>query len=193
MPISNFFIIRILNAIREKTDYEEDDIDVMRYSLQAILWEIEKIIYLFLLFLFIGFHWEFLASLGVIMTIRPSAGGFHSSTAWGCFLWTLFGFLLAFFVLPLLPFTYITMALVGMFSISMTFIATPVRSKQRERIADTSKDKQKKYRATVITIIWFILIFIYQDFFLTEPVMWIIFLQNVQLIIEYMRKKLDIR
>ena len=62
-----------------------------------------------------------------------------------------------------------------------------------ERIADTSKDKLKKYKATIITVAWFILIFIYQDFFLTEVVVWIIFLQNVQLIIEYMRKELDIR
>jgi len=193
MPIADFFIVRILNAIRRETEYDEDDIDMMRYSLQAILWEIEKTIYLAILFTWLGYGWHFLASIVAVMTIRPTAGGFHSSTVWGCFFWTLFGFVLAFFVLPLIPLGNMTVILVGIFSILITYIATPVRSKQMERIADTSKDTQKKYKATIITIIWFIVIFMNQDFFLTEVVMWIIFLQNVQLIIEYMRKKLDIR
>ena len=193
MPIANFFIVRILNYIRRETEYNDDDVDMMRFSLEAILWEVEKTIYLFLIFLALRFQWHFLASLVVIMTIRPSAGGFHASSAWGCFFWTLFGFILAFFILPFIPLTGITVVLVGIFSLVVTFIATPVRSKQMERIADTSKDKQKKYKATLITMIWLILIFVNQDFFLTEVVMWVVFLQNVQLIIEYMRKELDIR
>ena len=196
MPIANFFIVRILDRIRMETEYDEDDVDMMRFSLQAILWEVEKTIYLLIISLIFGVHWQFFVAVAAIMTIRPTAGGFHSSTAWGCFFWTLFGLGLAIFVLPsLIPLTYITIALVGIFSLSVTFIATPVRSKQMERIADPSKDKQKKYRATIITIIWFILIFISfsQEFFLTAVALWVIFLQNVQLLIEYLRKELNIR
>ena len=193
MPIANFFIVRILNQIRTETEYDEDDIDMMRFSLQAILWEVEKTLYLLLLFIILGFQWHFLACLAAIMTIRPTAGGFHSSTVWGCFFWTLFGFVLALFVLPLIPLTNIIIILVAIVSIVITFIATPVRSKQMERIADPSKDTQKKYTATIITIAWFIFIFFVQDFFVIEAVMWIIFLQNVQLIIEYVRKEMDLR
>jgi len=193
MPIANLFIVRILDRIRNETEYDEDDVDMMRYSLEAILWEVEKTIYLFLLFLVLGAHWQFFAAIVAVMTIRPTAGGFHSSTVWGCFFWTLFGLILAIFVLPLIPMENITVILVGLFSLAVTFIATPVRSKQMESVADTSKDTQKKYRATIITIAWFILIFFTQDFFLTAVAMWIIFLQNLQLIIEYVRKNLDIR
>ena len=193
MPIANFFIRIILNRIRKETEYNEDEIDMMRFSLQAILWEIEKTIYMFLIFLALDFHWQFLACLVVIVTIRPTAGGFHSSTVWGCFFWTLFGCILAFFVLPLIPFNEITVILVGLFSIMITFIATPVRSEQMDKIADKSKDRAKKYKATIITIAWFILIFILQSFYLIPFIMWIIFLQNVQLLIEYSRIKLGIR
>jgi len=38
-----FFIPRLLDYLRRETEYDEDDIDMMRYSLEAILWEIEKI------------------------------------------------------------------------------------------------------------------------------------------------------
>ena len=196
MPIANFFIVRILDRIRKETEYDEDDVDMMRFSLEAILWEVEKTIYLFLIALVLGVHWEFIAAIAAVMTIRPTAGGFHSSSVWGCFLWTLFGLALAIFVLPsLIPLTHITIALVGIFSLSVTFIATPVRSKQMERIAEKGKDKKKKYRATIITVVWFILIFIFfnREFFLTGVVLWVIFLQNVQLLIEYVRKEMDIR
>jgi len=193
MPISNFFIIRILARIREETEYDEDDIDMMRYSLQAILWEIEKTIYLFFIFLALSHHWHFLAGLVAIMTIRPNAGGFHSSTVWGCFFWTLFGFLLAFFVLPHIPLNSLTVFLVGIFSLVVTFVATPTRSVQMEKIADKSKDGRKKIIATVITIVWFIVLFLNQTSFLAPAVLWIIFLQNFQLIIEFMRIKLNLR
>ena len=189
MPIANFFIVKILNTIRTETNYDEDDIDMMRYSLQAILWELEKTVYMLLIFIGLSHQWHFLAAMLAIMTIRPNAGGFHSSTAWGCFWWTLFGFNLAIFALPHIPLNNLTVLLVGLFSVAITFIATPIRTLQKEKIADKSKDKQKKITTTIVTIIWFIVLFLNQDYFLTPTVMWIIFLQNFQLLIEYLKRK----
>lgn len=189
MPIADFFIVRILNYIRRETEYEEDDIDMMRYSLQAILWEIEKTIYLALIFIALGLGWEFLAAVVAVMTIRPYAGGFHSSTVWGCFFWTLFGFVLALIVLPHVPLVNMTVAAVGLFSLVTTYIATPTRSKQMQAIADTSKDGVKKIKATVATLVWFFLLFFNQGNFLAPAVLWIIFLQNLQLLIEYIKQK----
>jgi len=117
MPISNFFIKKILNRIRNETEYNEEDIDMMRYTLQAILWEVEKTAYLFIIFLIFGAHWQFLTAIVAITTIRPTAGGFHSSSAWGCFFWTLFGLILAIFVLPFIPLMTITIILVGIFTL----------------------------------------------------------------------------
>ena len=189
MPISDFLIIRILNYIRQETKRDEDDVDMMRFSLEAILWEIEKIIYIFLIFLIFGLHWYFLATLIVLLSIRTFAGGFHASTPWRCFFWTLLGFGLAFFVLPLLPTSDVMVVLVGLFSVVATLIAAPVRSLQMEEIADKSKDKYKKYTAITITIFWFVIIFISQSYFLAIAAMWVIFLQNTQLLIEYYRRK----
>jgi accessory gene regulator B len=190
MPIADFFIIRILDSIRRETDYDEDDVDMMRYSLQAILWEIEKTIYLFIIFTLLSHQWQLLAAMFAVMTIRPYAGGFHSSTAWGCFWWTLFGFLLAIFALPHVPLTNLLLLIVALFSIVTTFIATPIRTLQKERIADKSKDGKKKFKATIITIIWFIILFLNQTNALAPVVVWTIFLQNFQLLIEYLKRKI---
>ena len=189
MPIANFFIKRILNYIRRETDYDEDDIDLMRYSLEAILWEIEKAVYMFLIFLTLGLHWYFLASVAALLTVRFYAGGFHSSTTWGRFFWSLLGFALALLVLPAVAINTAIVVLVAVFSVMATVAAAPVRSLQMEKIADKSKDKQKKYIVTTITIVWFLIIFLCQHLFLFEVIMWTIFLQNLQLLIEYIKRK----
>ena len=97
-------------------------------------------------------------------------------------------------MLPLIPINTTIVILAGLFSVLVTLTAAPVRSLQMEKIADKSKDKRKKYIVTVITIIWFFIIFLGvfldRNLFLTEVIMWTIFLQNVQLLIEYLRRKL---
>jgi len=190
MPISNFFIIRILGRIRRETDHDEDDIDMMRFSLQAVLWELEKTAYLAVVFIVLGYGWNFLIALVVLLTVRPNAGGFHSSTVWGCFFWTLLGFALAIIVLPrILSINALSIAFVGGFSLATTYVASPLRSKQMERIAKKDKDKQKKITVTLMTFVWFLMLFRFQEYFLAPTVLWVLFLQNFQLLIEWLKRK----
>jgi len=190
MPIANFFIARILKAYRELNYYDEDDVDVIRYGLEAFLWEIEKFIYMAVIFAVLGFWWQFVACAVVVMTVRPMAGGYHATTAWRCFWITLFGFTMAIVVLPLITLNNAFIAVLGMFSITSTLIAAPTRSEQMEAIANKDKDKLKKSIAAVVTVIWFVVLFIHQAHFLAATVIWAIFLQNLQLIITWIRRNL---
>lgn len=199
MPIANLMIPRLLNALKGLDGYDKDDLDVMRYVLESILWETEKLIYLFVIFLTLGYGIPFLICLIAVITIRPSAGGFHSSTTLGCFLWSLFGFALAIFVLPTIPMSNILIALISIFSITVTVIAAPLRSKQMEKIAKKDKDFNKKLLVTGITIVWvlmtwlsyngFLLQVIINHFYSFLPAFWILFLQNFQLGIEWIKRE----
>ena len=95
MPIANFLIPHILHKLQKETGYSDDDIDDMRCSLRAILWELEKTVYFIVIFLLLGLGWQLLGSMVAVLTIRPLSGGFHSDSAWRCFWWTLLGFVLA--------------------------------------------------------------------------------------------------
>lgn len=191
MPIANFFISKILKAYRDLNYYDEDDVDVIRFGLEASLWEIEKLVYIAVIFVVLGQWLKFLACIVAVLTIRPMTGGFHASTAWRCFWWTLFGFALAIVALPLLiTLNDALIIFLGVFSIVSTAIAAPTRSEQMERIANKDNDKLKKTIAISITAIWFIVLFINQAHFLAPIVIWAIFLQNLQLIITWvMRRK----
>jgi len=193
MPISNFFIKRILKAYRNLNHYSEDDVDVIRYGLEAFLWEIEKFIYMAVIFIVLGYVWQFLACTIVVMSIRPLAGGFHASTAWRCFWWTLLGFALAILVLPLITLSNTLIILIGVFSLVVTFIASPLRSEQTEQIAKKDKDKLKKTLATIISAIWLVVLFVHQEHFLATSMIWIIFIQNLQLIITWLKRRINTR
>jgi len=190
MPISNFFIKRLLKAYRALNRYDEDDIDVIRYFLELYLWEIEKLIYLIVIFIALGTGLQFFVCIIAIATIRPLAGGFHASTAMRCFYWTLLGFMLAIWILPLITINSVIIVCIGVFSVVSTIVAAPTRSKQMERIANKDKDNLYRNIATFITVIWFIILFVYQDHFLSVPLIWIIFLQNFQLIAVWLSRKI---
>jgi len=58
-----------------------------------------------------------------------------------------------------------------------------------ERVVNRDKDKLKKTIAIIVTSIWFVLIFIHQEHVLAATAVWAIFLQNLQLIITWVRRK----
>ena len=182
MPISNFIIKRLLTSIRGLDHYSEEDIDVARYGFEAVFWEIEKNIYFFLIFLLLGYPLEWLFSLAVITTVRPFAGGAHVKSVWGCFFITLLSFIAPVFIFPVLIPTYsLSILLVGLFSLLMLILVAPLIPKERRKLVDASKNPYKKMIAIFITLIWFVLIFIYQHHHLASLAMWTLFLQNVQL------------
>lgn len=191
MPIANFFIKRIIKAYRDLNHYDEDDIDVIRFALEAILWEVEKILYLAAIFIMLGYGWQFLASAVAFISIRQMTGGFHASTAWRCFGWTLFGFALAIIVLPsLIILNTALIIFLGVSSLAVTAIAAPIYSAQMESVANRDKDKLKKSIAIILTVILFVLFIIHNEHFLVAVAAWAIFLQNLQLLIvwAYRRK-----
>lgn len=193
MPISNFFIKVILNQIRSLERYEEDDIDMMRYSLQTILWEIEKVIIIFLVFILTGHQTYFWYTLIVLMSIRVFAGGYHSRTALSCLFISFGVFFLAIIVLPKIPLNSMFILILSVFSLLVTFGVAPIRSIQKKAIQRKKNDMSKKIIAFIITLFWLILLFINQTNKYAFPVLWIIVLQNSQLLFEYIRRKKGIR
>ena len=189
MPISNYFIVKILNRIRLLSIYEEDDIDMMRYSLQAILWEIEKALFLFLLFALMGRYDYFLITLVTLLSIRVNAGGYHAKTSLGCFIFSFLMFFISIMVLPMLSLNSIGIIAISIFSLSVTIVAAPICSPEKQAIQGKEKDLNKKITSLAITLVWLALVYIFKEHTYAQPVLWMIFLQNAQLLLEYVRRR----
>ena len=190
MPISNFFVKLLLRQAREANEYDEETIDMFRYGLETVFWELEKLVYFFLIFWLLSYELHFLMATLVILTTRPFAGGVHVESIWKCFALTGLSYASTFFILPnLIPLNHLSLLLVAAFSIIMTFVATPVRSAKREKIEKKEYDKPRKWLATMLTMVWLGFAFYNQGHFFATVVVWTLFLQNIQMLIGYWRKR----
>ena len=189
MPISNFFIVKILNTVRSLGSYNEDEIDMIRYSLQAILWELEKTVILLLLFTLMGHPDYFLITLITLLSIRVNVGGYHAQTSLGCFIYTFLMFFMSIMVLPLISLNNIGIISISVFSLFVTILAAPICSPEKEAIQGKEKDFNKKLISLFITFIWLVLVYIFKSHTYAPPVLWMIFLQNAQLLLEYVKRR----
>ena len=189
MPISNLLIPRILNRIRLLGHHEEEDIDVIRYSLEAIMWEVEKTAIMFLVFALLGYLNYYLIMLLVVFSIRPLSGGYHSETSLGCLIITFIWFFLSIVVLPELVLSSGVILIISTVSLLITFTLSPVSSLERESVIDSSKNTKRKLLVSTITFVWLFLILINQHSTYAYPALWIIALHNIQLLLEYFRRK----
>lgn len=188
MPISNYFISKILNRVRLLNHYDEDDIDVIRYSLEAILWEIEKMLILFIVFLLLGYIDYFLFILLVIISIRPISGGFHSETALGCLTISFLWIFLSIVVLPMIPMNTIAFIILGSVSLLITIYHAPMKSLERASIENTDHNLQKKIFVFIASALWLVWVYFSGSVYAISA-FWIIILHNTQLLLEYFRRK----
>jgi len=193
MPFTGLFIFMLQRKLRQSGEMSEDELEVVEYYYLSRIGEIEKFLWITVIFALLSIaHLPiFLVTSIVVLSIRIPSGGMHSNSTWGCFCLTLLIFLTAIFVLPQIPLNMIGMIVIAIFSIIICYMASPIRGIDREKYIDKSKDKLLKYAATTITSVWFILIFVlnnnHHGFAIT--MIWAIFLQNLQLMIEYYKRK----
>ena len=81
-----------------KTDQQEEIVvQKVKYALQVIVSEVEKLIILLMIFGIVGKTLEFLTAYVAVVTIRIYVGGNHVETFFGCVLYTfiMYAFILA--------------------------------------------------------------------------------------------------
>lgn len=194
MAFSNRPIEKVIVEISNLGEFSEAKINTMRFVARTFASEIEKFIIMLVVFWFLSYQAHYLLAAFAVMTVRPTSGGFHSKTTLGCLLWTLSGFILAIFGLPyLVPLNSAVIMIAALFSILANVTLAPLRSEQREKLADVTKDKNKKIILFIINSMWFSLIFLNQNHVLAPAVMWILFLQSFQLVAEYIRRLYQIK
>ncbi len=187
MLLSDFFIARILNHIRSLQTYNETDIDRMRYSLQSLLWEIEKVIILFVLFTILGYQTDYLVALIILLTIRTNAGGYHSQNNLSCLVTTFLFFFLSVILLPLVPLNKIGMLLISGFSLMTSLLIAPLLSLEKLNIFKKKDIITKKIMTIILTSFWLAAVFFFHIY--ESIIIWIILLQNIQLLYEYIRRR----
>lgn len=180
---------RMVNAfessVREKNLLSETDIEKMTYGLHVILGECTKLIILGVFFLIFDRFLEFILAFIILVSIRTHSGGLHFYTWTKCFLFSFTFFVLAILVLP--RFTFLNQIGFFIFFVALSSIITAIYAPKTSKYRPLTKRKyilKSKFLALLFTFIWFTLLFIFfLDSTLFSIGIWIITLQNTQLLL----------
>jgi len=158
----------------------EFDKERIKYSMNLLLNEAEKIMLLILLFGVTGQLKVFIFSFAVLMSIRAFVGGIHLSTRCRCFSFTLLFFstamVLSNFVLinPQIKLVVCGLSLIN------TMLCAPLPSKHRVLVLERGRDILRK-RSVTMVLIWIVASVMLGEK-LSNVIVWTIAMQQMELL-----------
>lgn len=139
----NKLTLQITNYIKENSNIEnDDDLDRINYSLQAILGDMLKFIILNAMFLSLGKIHYFLFSILILFSTRIFLGGYHCRTFMNCLFSSLIIFIITSLIGPIIPklnnYVYYAISVISIL-ITIAYapfpnIKRPIKDKKRRRI-----------------------------------------------------------
>lgn len=187
MPISNQLINYFINKIEQLNTYSQDDMSKIKYSLQSIFYEFEKMAIIFCVFFLLDQADYYLITLMVLLSIRINAGGFHNKTNLGCLFFTFSMFFIAINIFPNLQLNTLMKYILAIGAVLTPIFLAPIFSIEKQSIYRGNTLKNK-ILSSIFTIFW-LMIFFYKNNIYAIPVLGIIVLQNLQLLFEFIRRK----
>lgn len=168
-----------LEFLKVNTNYSNESLEEIKYVFLSILSELEKLILLFMFFMFLKAEKSFVICCIVLISIRINSGGLHFKGFWTCFLFSLSFFFLSIIVLPLIQVSDFIFFAIIVFNIITCVVFAPLQSKNRPKITQKNRLKSKKKSVALILITVFFLTLSHKK---NSPLLWAIFLQNIQLL-----------
>lgn len=167
---------------KKNKDYTPLECEKIKYALNVILNECEKI---FLLILYFGLQKQlcmFFLSLSVIVSMKNVLGGTHRKTFWGCFFFSLF-----FFegVVVLVKYTNIDCYLGAvLLLVSYSFVIVkyaPIQSKQKVPLT-LEKKRRYQWYSFILLLGWIVAMIMLRSGKIGQCVFWTLFLQVLEII-----------
>lgn len=170
----------IKKYLRSCSMLSEFDKERIKYSMNLLLNEGEKIMALVLLFGVIGQLKTFIFSFVVLMSIRAFVGGIHFSTRCRCFSFTLLFFMMVMFLSNFIIINQQTKLVISGLSLINTMLCAPLPSKHRVLVLERGRDILRK-RSVIMVLIWIVVSVMLSEK-LSNVIVWTVVLQQMELL-----------
>ncbi len=181
----------IVNYLKEEFHYTDYQIGQLRYFFEMLWSEFSKLLIICIVFSYIGYVYEFIFAVIILLSIRTVTGGLHFRTYLSCFCFTFLFFCLAVLFLPQLKLRKLYKLISLFICIIINYRIGPIVSSKRKEPNEKLRNKSKKSAFRIIFIYLLILFIVPENRFLTVG-FWVIILQTLQLLWAWSHKKFRI-
>ena len=158
----------------------EFDKERIRYSMNMLLNEAEKIVVLVLQFGVVGQLDMFVLSFMVLMSLRAFVGGMHFTKRWQCFLFTLLFFVVVIVSSKIVLINQVTRLLIGGLALINIVFCAPLPSRHRILVLERGRDILRK-RAVITMFIWIVVSVMLSEK-LSNVIVWTITMQQFEIL-----------
>lgn len=151
--INRWIVEKYIRYMQERYVYQKNEREKVQFVLMSLLAEAEKMIFLSIIFVFLGRGMEFIICILVLVGSRRYIGGFHAKTIFGCVAVSFLYISLGIWMSEQLQLTNNLLNCVYLLSASLIYLWVPLKSKNRP--ASTS---EQKLRMQLKAMMWLMII-----------------------------------
>lgn len=179
------FIYRFVDSLGEYNNYNEEQVEQVKYSLKVIVYELIKIIFLIIIFSILGYFKESFLILFIMSITKPFIGGYHEDTQLKCFTATLIliVIIIVLFKSNKLNFTSsITLNLISIFSI---YNKAPIINDKMPITREDLIMKNRKIGIINVVILALLSLTMFEVKWISQIIVWTILVQAMLMFNKY--------
>lgn len=179
------FIYRFVDSLGEYNNYNEEQVEQVKYSLKVIVYELIKIIFLIIIFSILGYFKESFLILFIMSITKPFIGGYHEDTQLKCFTATLIliVIIIVLFKSNKLNFTSsITLNLISIFSI---YNKAPIINDKMPITREDLIMKNRKIGIINVVILTLLSLIMFEVKWISQIIVWTILVQAMLMFNKY--------
>lgn len=179
------FIYRFVDSLGEYNNYNEEQVEQVKYSLKVIVYELIKIIFLIIIFSILGYFKESFLILFIMSITKPFIGGYHEDTQLKCFTatWILIVIIIVLFKSNKLNFTSsITLNLISIFSI---YNKAPIINDKMPITREDLIMKNRKIGIINVVILTLLSLIMFEVKWISQIIVWTILVQAMLMFNKY--------
>ena len=182
-------INKVVEDLAKYNNYTIEEVEIAKYTLKVILYEIIKILLIVFIFSFLGYFKESLLIIFIMSVTKPFIGGYHEDTQIKCFIVTLLLVALIIILFENNKLSFSSCSILNLINIFAIYNKAPVIN---AKMPITKKELIKKNRDIGIInsiVLIFISIIMFKVLLISQIIVWTILIQVILMFNKYDNKE----
>ncbi|MBS6500523.1 MAG: accessory gene regulator B family protein [Clostridium sp.] len=178
-------IYRFVDNLSEYNNYNEDQVEQIKYSLKVIVYELIKIILLIIIFSILGYFKESLLILFIMSITKPFIGGYHEDTQLKCFTVTLILIVIIIILFENNRLNLTSSIILNLISIFSVYNKAPIINDKMPITREDLIRKNRKIGITNVVSLALLSLIMFKVKWISQIIVWTILVQAILMFNKY--------